>query len=80
MAAGLSVLEAGLAAPAVIICGGAITIIKTKSAPTVTPSAFKALCDFRVPDFLITNVSFDGGVGFPARLRRTTLPILQMVQ
>jgi hypothetical protein len=76
VADGLSVLETGLAASAVHICGGAKTIVKTKIAPNVAPSALKALCDFGVLDFLITNVSSGGGVGFPTGLRRTTLPVL----
>jgi hypothetical protein len=72
VAVGLSVMEVGLAASAVIIRGAAKIIVKTKTAPAATPSVFKALCDLRVLDFLITNVS-SGGVGFPAGLRRNNL-------
>jgi hypothetical protein len=57
VAVGLSVVEVGLAASAVIICGGAKIIVKTKIAPTAAPTTFKALFDFGVLDFLITNVS-----------------------
>jgi hypothetical protein len=76
-AVGVRILEVGLAAPAVHVCGGAKSIVKIKIAPAVAPNALKALCEFRVPDFLIPNFSFGGGVGCPEGSRRTTPPILQ---
>jgi hypothetical protein len=42
-AVGVRVLETGLAAPAVHVCGGAKSIVKIKIALAVAPSGFKAL-------------------------------------
>jgi hypothetical protein len=61
VAVGLMVVETGLAAPAVQRCGGAKIIVKTKTAPTAAPSAFKVLLDFRVCDLLIASVPSGGG-------------------
>jgi hypothetical protein len=79
-AVGLSVVEAGLAASAVNVCVRANIIVKTNTAPRAAPSAFKAPFDLGVLDSLITNVSFWRRVGLPAGLRRTTSPVLLIVQ
>jgi hypothetical protein len=74
------VTEAGLAASAVILCERTKIVVKTTTAPTTAPSDLEALFDLGVLDFLITNVSFWRRVGCPAGLRRTTLPVLLIVQ
>jgi hypothetical protein len=74
------VTEAGLAASAVILCGWAKIIVRMKAAQRAAAVAFKALFDLGALDFLMSNVSFWRRVGLPAGSRRTTVPVLLIIQ
>jgi hypothetical protein len=75
-AVGLRVTEVGLAAPAVNVRGWTKINVKTKSAAAATPSAFKAVCELRALDFLISDVSSGGGWAARQGCAGTTLPVL----